>query len=113
MPNMIFRFVIAFTILSVIGYVSTVPLPLPQSHEELLKDFSQFLQENEDIAKALRNADVEHFMTRNRRDAVDDSMMDVDLAKEPRQKEEGFFDRAAKFMMEVLQRFLKWVNSDN
>lgn len=28
-------------------------------------------------------------------------------------KEAGFFDRAAKFVMEVLQRFLKWVNSSD
>lgn len=35
-----------------------------------------------------------------------------DLGDAPPNKE-GFFDRAAKFVMEVLQRFLKWVNADN
>lgn len=25
----------------------------------------------------------------------------------------GFFDRAAKFIMDLLQRFLKWVNTDS
>lgn len=56
---------------------------------------------------------MDHFTTRIRRDAIDDTMMDVEITGNPEQKEQGFFDRAAKFMMEVLQRFLKWINTDN
>lgn len=26
---------------------------------------------------------------------------------------EGFFDRAAKFVVDLLQRFLRWINTDS
>lgn len=46
---------------------------------------------------------------RQAKDAIDIDNIDMgdDQAKQP-----GFFDRAAKFVMEVLQRFLKWINTD-
>ncbi|XP_044756864.1 uncharacterized protein LOC123315284 [Coccinella septempunctata] len=110
---MFYRPLHTLVLLSVFGYVLTVPLSPPQTQAELLKDISEFLRDNEEVAEALRNVDMDHFMSRTRRDAIDDSMMDVELGKEPQQKEEGFFDRAAKFVMEVLQRFLKWINTDN
>lgn len=36
---------------------------------------------------------------------------ETDVATEDGQG--GFFDRAAKFMMDLLQRFLKWINTDS
>lgn len=60
------------------------------------------------------NADQQ--LIRNRRQSDDDgaSVETNNGEVEPVQPSEGgFFDRAAKFVMEVLQRFLKWINSDN
>lgn len=53
----------------------------------------------------------EAHLIRNRRandvddvESVDTTTLDTNT--------EGFFDRAARFVMEVLQRFLRWVNTD-
>lgn len=31
----------------------------------------------------------------------------------PGQKPPGFFDKAAKFLVELLQKFLRWINTDS
>lgn len=63
------------------------------------------------------NADQQ--LIRNRRQSEDGGASvestnngEIDPSLQP-PNEGGFFDRAAKFVMEVLQRFLKWINSDN
>lgn len=47
---------------------------------------------------------------RLRRQTEADSM-DTDVVQQ--EGEGGFFDRAARFIMDLLQRFLKWVNTDS
>ncbi|KAJ8966560.1 hypothetical protein NQ314_003455 [Rhamnusium bicolor] len=42
-------------------------------------------------------------------DDVDNRADDGTVAEQ----NEGFFDRAAKFVVDLLQRFLKWINSDS
>lgn len=49
---------------------------------------------------------------RLRRQTEVDSM-DTETDNVPEDGQGGFFDRAAKFMMDLLQRFLKWINSDS
>lgn len=51
---------------------------------------------------------------RNRRQAEGvDSMEGYDGVPEMPQDKPGFFDRAAKVVMELLQRFLKWINTQD
>lgn len=56
----------------------------------------------------------EQQLIRNRRQTDDEgASVEGAEAEAAPPSEGGFFDRAAKFVMEVLQRFLKWINSDN
>ncbi|KAL3274766.1 hypothetical protein HHI36_019552 [Cryptolaemus montrouzieri] len=109
-----FNLVFAVVILSVASLVRTVPLSPPQTQQELIDDFAKFLKEDKEVALALKKLDFEELKSRSRRDAIDDGMMDVEtISGDKNPSQEGFFDRAAKFVMEVLQRFLKWINTDN
>ncbi|KAK9878106.1 hypothetical protein WA026_020749 [Henosepilachna vigintioctopunctata] len=95
-------------------YVLTAPHSPPQTQQELIKDIAEFLKEDKEISVALKNIDLDHFRNRNRRDAVDDGLMEVENVSSTQDTpQEGFFDKAAKFIMQVLQRFLKWLNTDN
>ncbi|XP_018323637.1 uncharacterized protein LOC108735914 [Agrilus planipennis] len=55
--------------------------------------------------------DVNSFLIRNKRQV---EQLDTNLDNQSSEEEQpGFFDRAAKFVVELLQRFLRWINSDN
>lgn len=47
---------------------------------------------------------------RSKRQTEADSM-DTDVVQQ--EGEGGFFDRAARFIMDLLQRFMKWINTDS
>lgn len=79
------------------------------------KSFIEFLQQDKELSNLLAKAsDYQDGggLSRVVREAELDSN-DFDESQPPPPNKDGFFDRAAKFVMEVLQRFLKWVNSDN
>lgn len=80
------------------------------------RSFSTFLQQDQEFIQAVRNdrqlANVVRSV-RARRDA-EDGQFDVDMGgEEGGEGKPGFFDRAAKFVMELVQRFLKWINTDD
>ncbi|RZC34615.1 hypothetical protein BDFB_005833, partial [Asbolus verrucosus] len=86
-----------------------------RKEQDLRKSFVEFLQQDKELSALLEKTNFESgpALTRNVRqaeevDMSEDQEQDVETAKQ-----EGFFDRAAKFVMEVLQRFLKWINTDN
>ncbi|XP_044255270.1 uncharacterized protein LOC123005538 [Tribolium madens] len=100
--------------LAIIALDSVLGAP-HSSHKEqdLRKSFVEFLQQDKELSSLLEKANLGSYPSLSRavRQAEEDDVetdQDVDTPKQ-----EGFFDRAAKFVMEVLQRFLKWVNSDN
>lgn len=70
------------------------------------------MQQDKELSALLEKANLGNYqaLSRSVRQAEEE---DVDEQDVDTPKQDGFFDRAAKFVMEVLQRFLKWVNSDN
>lgn len=75
----------------------------------------EFIQDDKEIGPILDKMNADQQLIRNRRQTEEggasvESGGEVEAAQP---SEGGFFDRAAKFVMEVLQRFLKWINSDN
>ncbi|KAK5640408.1 hypothetical protein RI129_011219 [Pyrocoelia pectoralis] len=111
------RILIATVLFSVLGlsYVSTAPsanaLALPSRKDDLAERFIDFLKEDGEFQNVIKHvAFEENHLERRRRQAdrdIDGGDMEVDNPKP------GFFDRAAKFVTELLQRFLKWVNSND
>ncbi|KAJ3662322.1 hypothetical protein Zmor_006677 [Zophobas morio] len=80
----------------------------------LEQKFVEFLQQDKELSSLLQNANaVPHTLSRNVRQAEEDFGSDGNEADDAGEPKPGFFDRAAKFVMEVLQRFLKWINTDN
>ncbi|CAH1366437.1 unnamed protein product [Tenebrio molitor] len=108
------RKVIIFFCLVLIILECTLAAPQnSRKEQDLKKSFVQFLQQDKELSALLGkiNFDDPRALSRSIRQAEEDDFspeQDVETTKQ-----EGFFDRAAKFVMEVLQRFLKWVNSDN
>lgn len=92
------------------------PVPIQQENKALEKTFSAFLQQDKQFLRAVREdgGELENLMKslRIRRDAEEDQF-EVDMNPEDGDKKDGFFDRAAKFVMELVQRFLKWINTDS
>lgn len=77
-----------------------------------MQEFAEFLHEDPEFSAALDKINSnEGHLVRNRRQATGpggtQELDDDDQGKE----KPGFFDRAAKFVTELLQRFLKWINS--
>lgn len=88
---------------------------LPKTKQELIRNFVEFIQDDKEIGPLLDKMNADQQLIRNRRQSEDGgASVEGNSEVEPAQPSEGgFFDRAAKFVMEVLQRFLKWINSDN
>lgn len=80
----------------------------------MIRNFVEFIQDDKEIGPILEKMNAENQLIRNRRQTEDDGASAEGGEVEPAPPSEGgFFDRAAKFVMEILQRFLKWINSDN
>lgn len=76
----------------------------------------EFIHDDKEISSAFEKLNTEQRLIRNRRQVEDTTStenVDENGMGGEKPNESGFFDRAAKFMMEVLQRFLKWINSSN
>ncbi|XP_019866494.1 uncharacterized protein LOC109595554 [Aethina tumida] len=79
------------------------------SDTDLTKAFADFLKHDKQFNSALEKTG-EHEQIRVRREA-ELSVDGMDVMQNGEQP--GFFDRAAKFVVELLQRFLKWINTDS
>lgn len=78
----------------------------------LAKKFIQFLKEDKSINFELS---VNNGGRRKRAapSTVNPMSLEAIDLNPPTQENPGFFDRAAKFVVELLQRFLRWINTDN
>ncbi|KAJ8919743.1 hypothetical protein NQ315_006272, partial [Exocentrus adspersus] len=100
---------VAVLLVAVLG----APKPV-KSDEDLKKSVVEFLKQDREFMSQLRNAKLigardDVFSLRNRRQAETEEVdPNIDVDEKP-----GFFDRAAKFIVDLLQRFLKWINSDS
>ncbi|XP_018577879.1 uncharacterized protein LOC108916155 [Anoplophora glabripennis] len=99
--------------LLVVSLVAVLGAPKPLKEEDLQKSVIEFLKQDKQFItefekmKLLGNG--EGLPLRNRRQTeMDDNIPDSAEDEKP-----GFFDRAAKFIVDLLQRFLKWVNTDS
>ncbi|XP_017768356.1 PREDICTED: uncharacterized protein LOC108556665 [Nicrophorus vespilloides] len=86
---------------------------IDMSEDELMAKFSQFVSEDKEIASMMERFRVEGHSLQKRQSEDDmrrelDGMDDMDVTP----KQEGFMDRAAKFVLELVQRFLKWINTE-
>lgn len=89
---------------------------LPQTKLDLIRNFVEFIQDDKEIGPVLDKLNADEQLIRNRRQAEEEggaSAEGADGEGAAPPQEGGFFDRAARFVMEILQRFLKWINSDN
>ncbi|VEN62617.1 unnamed protein product [Callosobruchus maculatus] len=93
------------------GSVFGAPKPF-KSEKDFENAVVQFLSQDIEFLNTLEKAAMiePHVLGRHRRQAEVDGM-DIDNPDELDQQGEGFFDRAAKFVVDLLQRFLKWINS--
>ncbi|XP_057656764.1 uncharacterized protein LOC130894163 isoform X1 [Diorhabda carinulata] len=89
-----------------------------KNDEDLEKSVVEFLSHDKQFLSALQHSgliDEGHGpLTRQKRQS-EVPEMDIDQSEDVEDvpPKDGFFDRAAKFIVDLLQRFLKWVNSDN
>ncbi|KAB0792056.1 hypothetical protein PPYR_14017 [Photinus pyralis] len=77
--------------------------------DDMAERFIDFLKDDREFQNVIKHAFDENHLERRRRQAD----IDIDDGMEVETKKPGFFDRAAKFVSELLQRFLKWVNSSD
>lgn len=91
-------------------YFSQAPLENSNNKHDLAEKFVEFLKQDEQLSGLLQNGKL-HEAVRNRR-ATSMESAEIDTTTLDTADAGGFFDRAAKFVMEVLQRFLRWVNTD-
>lgn len=70
----------------------------------------QFLHDDPEMSKALGEDKIldSKYLSRNKRQVEETG---VNFESQDEGEEKGILTRAADFMMEVLQRFLKWVNN--
>lgn len=73
--------------------------------------FVEFLKQDQQLSGFLQKAPGVGLI-RNRRATSMENLDNVDTTTMETADAGGFFDRAAKFVMEVLQRFLRWVNTE-
>ncbi|XP_028146296.1 uncharacterized protein LOC114339811 isoform X1 [Diabrotica virgifera virgifera] len=96
-----------------ITVVSGAPRAI-KNEDDLKRSVVEFLSQDKEFLTALEHSglvDVQHdHLSRQKRQADVDMDIDGDVEDVPK---EGFFDRAAKFVVELVQRFLKWINTDN
>lgn len=76
--------------------------------QDVMHRFAEFLHQDKEFS-ALMGQQLEPIRNKRAADGEMDSMDPDNFDIE--RKQPGFFDRAAKFVTELLQRFLKWVNS--
>lgn len=84
---------------------------LDPKDSDLVNEFVDFLRNDKELSAALQNEFASQPLDRQKRQTELDDM-NINLDEIPQQKQDGFIDRATKFMMELLQRFLKWINTD-
>ncbi|GJQ67832.1 hypothetical protein Trydic_g16598 [Trypoxylus dichotomus] len=108
-----FRIVLCITLcLYIFNDVSGKPASLLNSEKgDLVNEFVEFLRHDKELSAALEKEFTSQTLSRQRRQLEADDM-NMNLDEVPQEKQQGFFDRAAKFMMELLQRFLKILNPD-
>ncbi|CAH1968053.1 unnamed protein product [Acanthoscelides obtectus] len=111
LPRLIF--VVALAVIFC-GVVFGAPKPF-KSEKDFENAIVQFLSQDIEFLNTLEKAAmIEPHSFRHRRQAEVDSM-DIDNTTDEvdQQGGDGFFDRAAKFVVDLLQRFLKWINSSD
>ena len=83
----------------------------PQTDDVLLQKFIQFLHEDKVLSNAINENRIDLQSSIKHKRATDQ----VEIIEEKQNQQEAdstFLERAASFMVELLQRFLKWINSD-
>ncbi|CAG9856110.1 unnamed protein product [Phyllotreta striolata] len=98
-------------VLLVLSSVSGAPRAI-NNEEDLKRSVVEFLSQDKEFLGALEHSGlIDNSVARQKRQ----SEMDIDINGEGDVEEvpqkDGFFDRAAKFVVDLLQRFLKWINS--
>ncbi|XP_072383122.1 uncharacterized protein [Diabrotica undecimpunctata] len=87
-----------------------------KNEDDLKRSVVEFLSQDKEFLTALEHSGLvdvqDDHLARQKRQSEVDMDIDGDVEDVPKDKE-GFFDRAAKFVVELVQRFLKWINTDN
>ncbi|CAH1098993.1 unnamed protein product [Psylliodes chrysocephalus] len=106
---------VACLALVALSVVSGAPRAM-KNEDDLKRSVVEFLSQDKEFLGALEHSGLIDngltALTRQKRQSevtgmeIDDN---VDEAPQP----DGFFDRAAKFVVDLLQRFLKWINSSD
>lgn len=79
---------------------------LAQLNNDLKRAFER------EVSGALEKIELEHPIRQKRQSELGmDTVEEIDI--NPQAEKPGFLDRAAKVLMELLQRFLKWINTDD
>lgn len=82
--------------------------------KQLAEKFIEFLEQDKQLASLIESSQNHHLRQKRQastsKTTTSKNEIDEDTF-ESGGENEGFFDRAAKFVMELLQRFLKWVNA--
>ncbi|XP_023022976.2 uncharacterized protein isoform X1 [Leptinotarsa decemlineata] len=104
-------------VLGVSSFVIVLGAPRAiNSEKDLERSIVKFLAQDKEFLRTLEKATElvdgpgDGLLRQKRQSEVDEMSIDS-IDKE--EKSEGFFDRAAKFVVDLLQRFLKWINSDS
>ncbi|XP_066256230.1 uncharacterized protein [Euwallacea similis] len=103
-------FLVTVLVVAVLHSCAAAPHP---NHAELLeKSLAEYLSHDKDLLHDLKELgfDEKAAPARAKRQSDLDNN-DAELLGE--EGKPGFFDKAAKFVMELLQKFLRWINTDD
>nr|XP_022917302.1 uncharacterized protein LOC111426799 [Onthophagus taurus] len=80
---------------------------------DLAEKFIGFLEQDKQFQNLMSKFEEDpDALTRQKRQTINEMEDDEDVFTEVKKPNDGFMDRAAKFVMELLQRFLKWINTE-
>ncbi|CAG9763122.1 unnamed protein product [Ceutorhynchus assimilis] len=99
-------------LLLVFAFVALLSIGAPAPLNNNEKTIANYLRHDAEMLQELRQLGFDEHKLIKRQSEID---IDVNGAEEEGSdnKEPGFFDKAAKFVVELLQRFLKWINTEN
>lgn len=87
---------------------TSVAAPQATKQELLEKSLADYLKHDKELIHDLEELGFGADRVKRQSEVDTNDTEFLDAEKQP-----GFFDRAAKFVLELMQRFLRWINTDD
>ncbi|KAF7267203.1 uncharacterized protein LOC143198826 [Rhynchophorus ferrugineus] len=107
--------VLLFVVLAATLHICSAA-PKPSNKELLEHSIAEYLRHDQQLVQELKQLGFDDAALQNADRPKRQSGFEIEMNNDDvndQNKQPGFFDRAAKFVVEVLQRFLRWINTEN